>query len=179
MILSILGLLGLLLMLLLCMLRGMRNESPLKKRRSGLNLIALLNRYYKIEPLIYRHHRIAGLMVIIDELLLLAILRNNHWLDFCSGASSKLAGKQIWFQLAILAGWLLAILVLVIGITLVIRPSGLKGIEAWSNRWIQPFSKCLAEQPPKLMVKSISQTQAEILLLVAVITTVIAAINLI
>lgn len=167
-------------MLLLCMPGPTRTEqSQIKKRRSGLNVIALLNHYYKIEPLIYRHHRITGLMVISGEFLLLVLLHKHHLLDFFSSSLPKLADKLIWVQLTILAGWMIAILVLVIGITLVIRPSALKGIEAWSNRWIQPFPKCSAGQPTKLIVKSISQRQAKTLLLVAGITMVIAAISLI
>ena len=100
------------------------------------DLAAPLNRYQRIERPLYRHHRIFGTAVIAGACILLASLGKLHIHLFATGASTPLPGVR----LAMLAGWVLAIMTLVIGITIAIRPSALKRFEAVSNRWIEPFS---------------------------------------
>ena len=99
------------------------------------DLAALLNRYRRIERPLYRHHHIFGAAVIAGAFVLLAFLGKLHIHLFATGASTPIPGVR----LAMLAGWVLAILTLVIGITIVIRPSTLKEFEAVANRWIEPF----------------------------------------
>jgi len=121
--------------LLLMPLRIPEGQSQLRQWLLVRDLVALLNRYRRIEPFLYRRHHIFGVAVIAGASILLAFLGKLHMHLFATGASVPLPG----IRLAMLAAWVLAILTLAIGIIIVIRPSALKGIEALSNRWIEPF----------------------------------------
>lgn len=87
-----------------------------------------LDRQWRIERGIYRHHRLAGLLVIAAALLFF----------FKTWPVGLLAPPQItegW----LLAWWLLAIgnlFNLLVGVVLLLRPSHLRPLEAASNRWI-------------------------------------------
>jgi len=106
-------------------------------------LADLLNRYHKIEKFLYRHHRVIGTAVIAGALTLLTLIVKLHD-AFASSTWSHILG----IQLAILFSWALAILALIIGIFLLIRPSALKGIEVQANRWIGPSpATSLIEKP--------------------------------
>ena len=121
--------------LLLMPERMLREHNPLRQWLLERDLAALLNRYQRLEPSFYRHHHILGAAVIIGALALLALLGKLHSHVFAASAWSSILGVR----LAMLSGWTLAILALIIGLYLVIRPSALKGIEAIANRWIEPF----------------------------------------
>ena len=116
--------------------RILREQNPLRQWLLERDLVALLNRYRRIERPLYRHHNIFGTAVIAGAFILLAFLGKLHMHLFAISASTPPMGVR----LAMLAGWALAIMTLSIGVTLVIRPSALKGIEAMANRWIEPFS---------------------------------------
>jgi len=121
--------------LLLMPKRMPRAQGGLQQWLLEHNLATKLNRYQSIERPLYRHHRIFGTAVIAGAFILLALLGRLYTYLFASGTLIHLPG--VW--LAMLAGFALAIMILVIGITIVIRPSALKRLEAISNRWIEPF----------------------------------------
>lgn len=87
-----------------------------------------LDRQWRIERGIYRHHRLAGLLVIAAALLFF----------FKTWPVGLLAAPQMpegW----LLGWWVLAIgnlFNLLVGILLLLRPSRLRPLEAASNRWI-------------------------------------------
>jgi len=120
--------------------------------RSFLRLNAWLGRWYStrralhpldrpiaVERHLYRHHRLLGalltagslyatwrLATAYDEARLVAALRPE--------LPAPLAG-------ALLTGWTVFLLLgnlaaLAAGIAVLVRPSALKGLEAWANRWI-------------------------------------------
>ena len=103
-----------------------------------INFSALLNRKQSIERPLYRHHRIFGATVTIGAMISLMPL---FWLYVHPLAKDTLTHTLgIWGARAvILSAWALVFFVLAVGLFLLIRPSALKGFEAASNRWIEPF----------------------------------------
>jgi len=93
-----------------------------------------------IDPFIYRHHRIIGTVVVLGSVYVLYALifemRPAELRALFLGSTSP-AHPWAWAVMGLVvalgAGALLA---LVVGIYLLIRPSLLKGMEQWSNRWM-------------------------------------------
>lgn len=86
-----------------------------------------LDRQWRIERWVYRHHRVFGLLVVM--IALTCIWQLSHLQFFAASAAT-----EPWALLA----WLLAggqVVNLIIGILIITRPSLLKPLEDLSNRW--------------------------------------------
>jgi hypothetical protein len=96
-----------------------------------------LERPWRVERFIYRHHRLSGGTIVVGSLIFLTLLGRYHGIRFETLSWPSSGGAQL-LLLARLSAWLFATLTLVVGLVVAIRPSLLKGVEAKANRWIQP-----------------------------------------
>ncbi len=102
-------------------------EDP-NERRGGLTAaLRLLDRQWRIERLVYRHHRIFGLLMIAAGSFCLWQLTRAELSAVLDGGSS--ASILLW---ALLLGQAFTLLV---GMVVFFRPSLLKPLETISNRW--------------------------------------------
>ena len=92
-----------------------------------------------VDRVFYRHHKIIGVIVTLTSIYILYYFTRV----FDAGAiSSFMAGSEYSGLAEIIAKALQLFLLLtcvatlIIGVIMYIRPSLLKGFEAWSNRWI-------------------------------------------
>lgn len=93
------------------------------------------------ERLIYRHHRLFGLLVTIGAVYTLSyfVLDYNQQQIFAALQQQLQVQPQVLGWALDAASLILVItnlLVLVIGIIVFIRPSLLKNFETWSNKWV-------------------------------------------
>jgi len=96
------------------------------------NLVELLNLNLKIEKPLYRHHRIFGTTLTACIIVLLILLGKTYHRLYETALWNQILGVK----LAMAFGWIFSILSLGISLTFIIRPSALKRIETFSNRWI-------------------------------------------
>jgi hypothetical protein len=97
-----------------------------------------LEQPHNLDRFFYRYHRSVGAVVSVISAYIFyyfsMVFEINMLAIIFSGYSSSL--------LALLADWLrilmlfVSALTLIIGLTILLRPSGLKSFEAWANRWI-------------------------------------------
>ncbi|WP_376690395.1 hypothetical protein [Wenzhouxiangella sp. EGI_FJ10409] len=92
-----------------------------------LEALQLLDRQWRIERLVYRHHRIFGLLVLLASAFCLWQIGRSELAGYLHTGSA--ASAMVWLVLIAQACNLL------IGLTLLLRPSLLKPIEAVGNRW--------------------------------------------
>jgi len=97
-----------------------------------------LDEQRQFERLFYRHHLIMGILIIAGSLYSLWFIWNlsgRGLVDLLPSFSNPVLLDILQAALVylLLFGNLFA---LVIGIVVVFRPSLLKGVEAWSNRWV-------------------------------------------
>lgn len=109
-------------------------------------LASILDRSWRIERLIYRHHRLVGGAIFsgaLTFLTLLGLLHNRVLSNEFSGPP----GHALLVQLVVAAAWGFAVLALLIGLFVIIRPSVLKGLESLANRHIE-LTPSLLSRPP-------------------------------
>lgn len=103
-------------------------EGEADSRRSGLlEAMRLLDRQWRIERLIYRHHRLFAVVV-------LTAVAFSVW----QMTRAELTGLLVGDSPASVFVWALLLAQafnFVVGLTLLLRPSLLKPVEALSNRW--------------------------------------------
>ena len=99
-----------------------------------------LDQPIRLERVFYRHHRVMGLFILAGSGYCLYSLM--LWVDYNEliVGVPELAGQGVTGML--LEGALLVLGVgnlfaLVVGIIVFVRPSLLKGVESWGNRWIE------------------------------------------
>jgi hypothetical protein len=92
----------------------------------------LLERPWRVERYVYRHHRRVGSAIIVGALLLLGVLGVKHARLFGAGYPDGSGARAAEFL--VLA---MSLAVLVIGFIVRIRPSALKRVEVLANRSIQ------------------------------------------
>lgn len=108
-----------------------------------------------VDHIFYRHHRLVGVVITFTSLYMLyyfALIYDSAVI-LSVMAGSKYAGVVELIAHAIRVVLLLAgVVTLVIGVIMIIRPSLLKGFEAWSNRWIstRQAAKPLVEERNQL-----------------------------
>jgi hypothetical protein len=98
----------------------------------------LFDRRFAIERQVYRGHRIVGTAVIVGAVAVIALLWYFGQKPYAVRALRGLLGTPGAHVLTLVAATL-AVVLAVVGTCLAIRPSILKGIEAASNRWIEPM----------------------------------------
>lgn len=93
-----------------------------------------------IDPWFYRHHRIYGLVVVVLSAFLLYFLAFGYetpaWVAVFPAEYREIA--LMGAEVARFLLWVVAVLGVITGTTVFVRPSALKGVEAWANRWITP-----------------------------------------
>lgn len=102
-------------------------RAPDSQRSGLLEALRLLDRQWRIERLVYRHHRLFGTLVIAGGTFCLWQLARPELSDVLAGYST--ASVLAW---ALLLGQAFN---LIVGLVLLLRPSLLKPVEAFSNRW--------------------------------------------
>lgn len=97
------------------------------------------------ERFFYRHHRPLGLAIVLGSVYVLYTLvfhyQRNKIIATFFASSGRHATADWLVPAAALSLGLAAIFTLVIGGFLVIRPSLLKGFEAWANKWVSARRK--------------------------------------
>lgn len=115
-------------------------QERLNRWISSREFFALLDRPHYKERILYRHHRLTGALV--SGVALLCLLRLG--LDVDSGRLAVVIRYladtpfQVWLYQQLY--WILLaslVLALLAGLVILVRPSALKRLEAWGNRWIQ------------------------------------------
>lgn len=117
----------------------LRLNQYLSKWYSTERLSDALDKQRKVEREIYRHHRLAGALIVVGAIYTLYILN----FAFSRQATAVILSDRDNFSLV---EWLLDALVLafnvgcltalVVGVILMMRPSFLKGSESRLNRWV-------------------------------------------
>ena len=91
-----------------------------------------------LDRFFYRHHKAYGMAVLFLSAILLS------WLAFADPAARwSLLVSQEWepfgsimIEAGVILFWVLGLVSVVIGTIMLVRPSALKGVETWGNRWI-------------------------------------------
>lgn len=105
-----------------------------------------LDRYF------YRHHKAYGVTVLLLAAVLLSWLAFNgvveRWQVLVPPSWEPLGSVLI--EAGVVFFWVLGLVSLVVGTVMLVRPSALKGIESWSNRWVEldAFSRGLNHEFP-------------------------------
>ncbi|GIX22270.1 MAG: hypothetical protein KatS3mg121_1053 [Gammaproteobacteria bacterium] len=87
-----------------------------------------LDRPIRVERWLYRRNRLAGaLLLAAGAYLLWAVVRRLPGAPLPAG----------WREALLAGGALAAVLGLTVGLVVLLRPSALKPLERWSNRWIE------------------------------------------
>lgn len=97
----------------------------------------LLERPWRVERFIYRHHLAFGGAVVAGALIFLILLFRYHSIDLRNFSWPASHGALLML-LVRSAAWVFAGLALLIGVIVAVRPSALKGIEQKANRWVGP-----------------------------------------
>ena len=115
-------------------------EEPRALRRLLLetNIGDVFNRRFTIERRVYRRHRLFGAFVIVGALAGTSLLWIATQNPAVTAALVATLGK-IGFRVALTVATALDVLLYLVGVCLLLRPSVLKGIEAAANRWIDPI----------------------------------------
>lgn len=94
----------------------------------------------KSEPFIYHHHRLFGFFILLGAGYVLYTLvfrfSGAAFLQAVYGSSQPVKTVAWFVDALVIVLALTSILALIVGIYLFIRPSLLKGVESWSNKWI-------------------------------------------
>jgi len=110
----------------LALLVSRRGDSD--TRRGGLaHALRLLDRQWRIERLVYKHHRFFGLLVLAASVFCIWQMTRAELTGLVNGSSA--ASLLLWMLLLALAFNLL------VGLIILFRPSLLKPLEAFANRW--------------------------------------------
>lgn len=95
---------------------------------------------HNIDRWFYRYHRLYGAAVGLLAVVLLGFLTfggtSYEWLQLFDPRYRELA--EVATRAARVLLWAFGVLALVIAAIVFVRPSALKGVEAWANRWITP-----------------------------------------
>ena len=106
----------------------------LMSRRIDTQADRFFNRRVSIDRLLYRHHFVAGLLIWLVSMATLYLLVFN--LD-PSGNAANPFGWQPWlFEGVMTLLLVVAVTSCCVGVVFMLRPSVLKPLEAWGNRWI-------------------------------------------
>jgi hypothetical protein len=142
------GVLGTTMGMLLLLAPGqtLREHGRFQRWLIETDCVAALNRRQASEKILYRYHRVFGLLMsagAVTWLLFLTQLYDRA--PFIKVLIGTLG--VIGFDALILAGWAMGYFALTIGIYLLVRPSALRDFEAVANRWYEPFPAKAATLP--------------------------------
>lgn len=88
----------------------------------------------------YRYHRTYGVVVIALAIFLLYFLAFGYhspaWVSAFGADQREFAAMVI--EVARIVLWLTSIAAIIIGTVVFVRPSALKNVEGWANRWLSP-----------------------------------------
>jgi hypothetical protein len=116
--------------------RVLDGANPLRRLLFETNIGEPFSRKFAIERGVYRRHRLFGTAVVLGGMTLAALVgylvMNPRVMNL-----HALVGKA-GLRVAIAVAAACALILLIIGLCLIIRPSVLKGIETAANRWVEP-----------------------------------------
>ena len=115
-----------------------RLERSSDRRFSMRELTRPLDVPHNIDPYFYRHHRVYGAAVVILAVALLSFLAFGRpeiaWRSLFD-PGNRVVG-EIVVDTARVVLWILGLFALAIGAVVFARPSALKSLETWANRWL-------------------------------------------
>jgi hypothetical protein len=133
-----------------------------------MDVTKVIDRQFTIERRIYRHHRLFGAFVItgaFSGLALLFALGSAQPVIVSAFAALGTTGVSV----LVASGAVTVLLVLLAGVTLILRPSALKGIEGRANRWFDPLSGSSSSTSVARLVTSSPRTMGTLLLLAGLV----------
>ncbi|MBF0296844.1 MAG: hypothetical protein HQL96_16795 [Magnetococcales bacterium] len=107
--------------------------------RPARDALEPLARPVRVERFVYRHHRWFGGVIVAGSMLTLAALGAYGQRLYLLGRAGSGGPLEHWLWESLL--WFVALgnfFTLAAGCLILIRPSGLKGFEAWANRRVDP-----------------------------------------
>lgn len=141
--------------------RAIRSKPSEPMRRLHLGL----SRPRFIEKSLYRHHRKAGFLLLTSALLWLWLLSPQFAVQMFLKLTLQYISQIIESNtMLVLVAAFPGLLVLMIGLLLIVRPSLLKPFESATNRWLASFDQ-LFQLMIKRFVKSLFKCQKMIALL--------------
>ena len=153
------GMTALVALLLVCALLGAavalrpallaRLKTAAERRYSMRRATRRLDVPRNIDPLFYRHHRVAGAVVVALAVFLLYVLvfeETGRWQALVADDYRQLAAILVEF--AHIVVWIASILALIVGTIVFVRPSALKAVERRANRWVttRPYTRGLERE---------------------------------
>lgn len=92
------------------------------------SLLVILNKTWRIERMVYRHHRASGIAIIVGSLV---------WLLFLEMSAPTVQVNPALRVVGTVA-YCFALLTFLIGLFVTVRPSKLKRLEMLANTWVGP-----------------------------------------
>ena len=95
------------------------------------------------ERLFYKYHHLFGVLIVLGSAFSLYVLVYNNGITDTAESISHLADTVAGEWLLETAYYILSgacVLALLVGLVIIVRPSLLKAVEAWGNRWIDTGS---------------------------------------
>jgi len=110
------------------------------RRVSMRRATRVLDEPRNIDPLFYRYHRTYGSIVVLLAVFLLYFLAFGELRPGWRGALTmdNQVVAEIVAASARIVLWLSSVFALIVGTVVFVRPSALKGMERWANRWLTP-----------------------------------------
>jgi len=111
-----------------------------------------LQRSWRIERFVYRHHRFFGACILLGAMVFLALLASYHTGIFKTDLRALwgMRGLPLVALLLQAAAWLFALFALLVALFMLLRPSALKPLEAKANRWVDPLAVVIPASSPRL-----------------------------
>jgi hypothetical protein len=118
--------------------RMFRISETLDRWISTKEALQPLDTSYAVERSVYRHHRIAGSLIVVAALYVLSFFVLNFHSERLVTALRRLLDPRMGYWLVESARYffiLVNLAAVVIGVLMLVRPSRLKSIESWANRY--------------------------------------------
>ena len=140
-------------------------------------VIAPLDSPHRIDRIFYRHHRSLGILMVFGAGYVLFTLPTAFQpeaiatgmnMDIIENLlTAVLEGVRLLFGLG-------CVFALIIGVFMLVRPSSLKGLEAWANRWISTDVALQHLDRPRLPIDRLFENHYRVLGVFVVLGSVFA-----
>ena len=117
-----------------------RLRARLDRRLDTDAAVSALDRPWNMDSWLYRYHHLYGIVVIAMAAFILWFLAFGYdspaWVAGVGADHREIA--LILAEVARFLLWIGAMAGVILGTVILVRPSALKGVEQWANRWIAP-----------------------------------------